>query len=162
MDKTDKKITDLLKSNARMSFQELGDKLGMSRVAAKKRVMKLEREGVIRGYNTYIYREDEITVLIDIITVPGRFDSILEYLATRTMDVRQIYTTKKENHIHMVVVSDDLTNLKYMINIIQKTFGDDIAEFHCHQVKDVIKDVYGGIKYVQRSEFDNDGVDERD
>ena len=162
MDKTDKIITDLLKSNARMSYQELGDKLGMSRVAAKKRVMKLERDGVIRGYNTYIYREDEIILLIDIVTVPGRFESVLDYLATRTVDVRQIYSTRKENHIHMVAVSDDSANLKYMINIIQKTLGDDIAEFHCHQVKDIIKDVYGGIKYEQRSEFDNDGVDKRD
>ena len=162
MDKTDKIITDLLKLNARMSYQELGDKLGMSRVAAKKRVMKLERDGVIRGYNTYIYREDEIILLIDIVTVPGRFESVLDYLATRTVDVRQIYSTRKENHIHMVAVSDDSANLKYMINIIQKTLGDDIAEFHCHQVKDIIKDVYGGIKYEQRSEFDNDGVDKRD
>ena len=47
MDGTDEKILDLLKGNARMSYQELGDAIGMSRVAAKKRVQKLEKDGVI-------------------------------------------------------------------------------------------------------------------
>ena len=42
MDRTDEKILDLLKGDARMSFQELGDAIGMSRVAAKKRVRKLD------------------------------------------------------------------------------------------------------------------------
>ena len=36
MDGTDEKILELLKGNARMSYQELGDAIGMSRVAAKK------------------------------------------------------------------------------------------------------------------------------
>ena len=66
MDRTDERILDLLKGNARMSFQELGDAIGMSRVAAKKRVLKLEQEGIIRAYNTCIYRDDEITMFIDI------------------------------------------------------------------------------------------------
>ena len=34
MDQTDIQITELLKGNARMSCQELGDKIGLSRVAA--------------------------------------------------------------------------------------------------------------------------------
>ena len=57
MDKTDTRITDLLKGNARMTYQELGDRLGMSRVAAKKRVRRLEEEGIIRGYNV-LYNAD--------------------------------------------------------------------------------------------------------
>ena len=54
MDELDKKILDLLKGNARMTYQELGNELGMSRVAAKKRVKKLEDAGIIRGYNTTV------------------------------------------------------------------------------------------------------------
>ena len=43
------KILDLMKGNARISYQELGEAIGMSRVAAKKRVRKLEQDGIIRG-----------------------------------------------------------------------------------------------------------------
>ncbi len=38
MDKTDKKILSLLKGNARISYQEPGDIIDMSRVAAHKEV----------------------------------------------------------------------------------------------------------------------------
>ncbi len=157
MDKTDEMILDMMKGNARISYQELGDALGMSRVAAKKRVQKLEQEKIIRGYNTCIYRDQDITLLIDIVTVPDKFESVLKYVSTRTTFVRQIYSTSKENHIHMVAVSDSIENLKYLVKIIEKKCGDDIVSIESHAVKEVIKDVYGGITYEQRSESDNDG-----
>ena len=130
-----------------MSYQELGDAIGMSRVAAKKRVQKLERDGVIRGYNTCIYREDEITMFIDIVTLPGKYDDVLQYLSTRMVYIRQIFKTTKENHIHIVAVSDQASNLKYLTRMIMKACGDNIVEIQSHAVKEVIKDVYGGIRY---------------
>ena len=48
MDKTDEKILDLIKGNARMTYQEIGDFIGISRVAAMKRVRKLEESGIIK------------------------------------------------------------------------------------------------------------------
>ena len=151
MDKTDEKILNLLKGNARMSYQELGDAIGMSRVAAKKRVQKLERDGIIRGYNTCIYRDEDITMLIDIVTVPGRCEEALRYVSTRTAYIRQIFRTTKENHIHIVAVSNQASNLSYLTRMIMKACGNDIIEMHSHAVKEVIKDVYGGIRYEQLS-----------
>ncbi len=157
MDETDGKILDLLKGNGRMTYQELGDAIGMSRVAAKKRVQKLEEAGIIRGYNTCIYGEGDITMFIDIVTLPDRYDKVLEYVSTRTAYIRQIYRTTKENHIHMVAVFNSAQSLKYLIRMIQKRCGDDISELHCHAVKEIIKDVYGGVRYGKRSVPDSDG-----
>ena len=47
MDDTNKEILRLLSEDGRMSFTEIGQKLGMSRVAVMKRVKKLEEDGVI-------------------------------------------------------------------------------------------------------------------
>lgn len=157
MDKTDKQITELLKGNARMSYQELGDRIGLSRVAAQKRVRKLEEAGIIRGYNTCIYREDEVTMFIDIVTLPEKFEEILKYVCTRTAYIRQIFRTTKENHIHMVAVSDSVDNLAYLTRMIRKKCGDSIVELHCHTVTEVIKDVYGGIRYEDRAASDPAG-----
>ncbi len=41
-----KDILRLLRDNGRMSFTEIGEQLGISRVAAMKRVKKLEEEGI--------------------------------------------------------------------------------------------------------------------
>ena len=157
MDRTDEKILDLLKGNARMSFQELGDALGMSRVAAKKRVAKLEKAGIIRGYNTAIYPENEITMFIDIVTKPGKYEDVVRYVATRTAFIRQIFRTTMENHIHIVAVSDSVQDLKYLQRMIQKRCGDDIETMKAHAVKEIIKDVYGRIeKYGRRKVQDSE------
>ncbi len=161
MDKTDELILDLLKGNARMSFEELGTSIGMSRVAAKKRVMKLEKEGIIRGYNTCIYRSDDITLYIDLVTVPEDFEKVLKYVSTRTAYVRQIFRTSKPNHIQLVAVSNDVQNLNYLLRMIQKVCRKSLAEFSFHTVREVIKDVYGGVnKYGQQiSVSDGSGSD---
>ena len=93
-----------MQGNARISFQELGDELGISRVAAMKRVRKLEKEGIIRQYNTCIYREDEVTMLMDLEIKPGKYDKVLKYITTRTTFIRQIFRTTGESRIHIVAV----------------------------------------------------------
>lgn len=152
LDEKDRQLLRIMRGNARISYQELGNALGISRVAAKKRVLKLEKEGVIRGYNTCIYGENEITMIIDIVTKPGKYEDVLKKVSWRTAYIRQIYGTTKENHIHMVAVSDSVSNLKYLTRMIQKKCGEDIDEITCHAVKEIIKDVYGGIdKYGEVS-----------
>ncbi len=147
MDDTDKTILSLLRRNGRMSFQELGDEIGMSRVAAKKRVTKLEEEGIIRGYNACIYREDEVTMLIDIVTQPvkEKYDEVLNFLTSNSEYIRQMYITE-EYHIHIVAVSNSESNLKYLITMIKKKCGNNLRELIYPIVTDVIRNVYAGIK----------------
>ena len=50
MDAVDRKIVSLLRENARRSFKDIGGHVHLSAPAVKRRVDRLEREGVIRGY----------------------------------------------------------------------------------------------------------------
>ena len=147
MDRTDEKILNLMKGNARISFQELGNAIGISRVAAKKRVAKLEKEGIIRGYNTYILREDEITLLIDIVSKEGELESVIAYLNTSVIGIRQIFRVGKGNRLHIVLVSDSVENLDYIYRMIRKDCKGLIEEISGGIVREIIKDVYGGIRY---------------
>jgi DNA-binding Lrp family transcriptional regulator len=51
MDQIDQRIVALLRENARRSFQDIGERVSLSAPAIKRRVDRLEREGVIRGYS---------------------------------------------------------------------------------------------------------------
>ena len=146
MDKIDEQILELIKGNARMSYQELGVAIGMSRVAAKKRVDKLEREGIIRGYNTCIYRDDEVTMFIDIVTAPGKMEEVIKVLCNRTAYIRQIFKTTMGNHVHIVALSDQAANLGYLVKMIEKNCGDNIVKIDHHTVTEVVKDVYANIR----------------
>ena len=155
MDKTDERILDIMKDNARISFRKLGEELGISRVAAMKRVRKLEDAGIIRQYNTCIYREDELTMFMDIETKPEKYDKVVKYITTRTAYIRQIFRTTGENRIHIVAVSDSVENLRYLAHMIQKKCGDDISFISAYVVKEVIKDVYGGVGNERKDRTDS-------
>ena len=49
LDDVDNRIIELLCENARMSYSEIGDVVGKSRVAVKSRIEQLEKKGIIRG-----------------------------------------------------------------------------------------------------------------
>ena len=54
LDKLDQKIIQLLIENARISYSDIGEEIGISRVAVKARIQALEKKGVIEEYTTII------------------------------------------------------------------------------------------------------------
>jgi DNA-binding Lrp family transcriptional regulator len=54
MDEIDHRIVALLRENARRSFQDIGERVALSAPAVKRRVDRLERDGVIRGYSANV------------------------------------------------------------------------------------------------------------
>jgi len=54
LDEKDKMIIDMLMRNSRTPITEIARRLGITDVAVKKRLEKLEREGVILGYTIKI------------------------------------------------------------------------------------------------------------
>lgn len=54
MDDMDFKILEIIEHNGRISHEEIGKRLNLSRPAIHQRVNKLEQKGIILGYNTSI------------------------------------------------------------------------------------------------------------
>ena len=54
IDDTDRQIVALLREDARRSFQDIGAHVALSAPAVKRRVDRLERAGIIRGYTASV------------------------------------------------------------------------------------------------------------
>lgn len=54
LDRTDRRILDLLQKDGRISMTELAGKVGLSATPCTERVRRLEREGVITGYHARV------------------------------------------------------------------------------------------------------------
>jgi DNA-binding Lrp family transcriptional regulator len=54
MNEIDRRIVALLRENARRSFKDIGRHVHLTAPAVKRRVDRLEREGVIRGYTAVV------------------------------------------------------------------------------------------------------------
>ncbi|WP_066300401.1 Lrp/AsnC family transcriptional regulator [Arthrobacter luteolus] len=57
MDDTDSKILSILQSEARITYSELGRRIGLSTNAAAARVRRLEASGIILGYRAILGSE---------------------------------------------------------------------------------------------------------
>lgn len=54
LDTTDRGVIELLQENARRTFGDIGAQVGLSAPAVKRRIDRLEKDGVIRGYTALI------------------------------------------------------------------------------------------------------------
>ncbi len=156
MDETNKDILRLLSHDGRMSFTEIGEQLGISRVAVMKRVKKLEEEGIIHGYKAIIHQDDTIKMLLEIYAVDDDYEDILEYL-NRTGYITEIYIMTGDNHIHATAVAPDVSELKYLTKMVRKKFADKIRRIEAHGVKEIIKDILGGVDYDRAGRERNKG-----
>jgi Lrp/AsnC family leucine-responsive transcriptional regulator len=57
LDEVDWQILSILQVEARISFKELGQRIGLTGTAIAERVRKLEDEGIIKGYTIRLNRE---------------------------------------------------------------------------------------------------------
>ena len=58
LDDINRDLVDLLQADGRMSYRELGQRVGLTPPAVAERIRKLEEHGVIRGYRAVV--DDEV------------------------------------------------------------------------------------------------------
>ena len=144
LDALDQKIVRLLIENARISYSDIGEKIGISRVAVKARIQAMEERGIIEEYTTII-NPQKISVAascyFEIETLPdtlGRVTEILEQDETIT----QIYrvTGKNKLHVHAVAASSEEME-KLIREVIDPLPG--VVSCDCNIILSRIKDIKG-------------------
>lgn len=84
LDDTDAEILRLLLDDARRSYTEIGEAVGLSSPTVSNRVSRLEDLGVIRGFTADVDRSKLATgdaVLVEIEARPGAADDVVDALA---------------------------------------------------------------------------------
>lgn len=106
LDGLDQKIVGLLIENARISYSDIGERIGISRVAVKARIQALEQKGIIEEYTTVINPQKisgAVSCYFEIETTPSCLAEVTEILNQHDT-VTQIYrvTGKDKLHVHAV------------------------------------------------------------
>jgi Lrp/AsnC family leucine-responsive transcriptional regulator len=81
LDRVDLRILDELRSDARLSWRELGERVHLSSTAVADRVRRLERAGVIEGYTVRIDPARigrTVRAVIDVALPPGESPDAFE------------------------------------------------------------------------------------
>ncbi len=108
---SDIKLIKILLNNSRLPYTKIADELGVTEAAIRKRIRKLEDQGVIKRYTVYVdpkvlgYNYD---VLIGIDTTSEKFISVLNLLK-EDEKVIELYTSTGD---HMILIRTWLKDSK--------------------------------------------------
>lgn len=109
MDRINWAILEILQGNSRLSFSEIGRKVGLSSPAVAERVKKMEDAGIIKGYQTSVSHQKlgyQLRAIINLRAFTGRLKAFLETVKNFEEIVNCYRITGNENIIMEVVLRD--------------------------------------------------------
>ncbi len=144
LDMLDQKIVRLLIENARASYSEIGEKIGISRVAVKARIQSLEQRGIIEEYTTIINPQKisgAVSCYFEIETLPNALADVTETLY-RNEAITQIYRVTGKNKLHVHAVTASSEEMEALLRgVIDPLPG--VCSCSCNIILSRIKDVKG-------------------
>lgn len=144
LDEIDQKIAALLIHNARMSYSDIGEAVGLSRVAVKSRIQALEERGVIEEYTTVINPQKitgAISCYFEIEMKPEEQPEIIRILEADDT-VTQIYQVsgKCKLHVHAVAAGHEEMEV-FLKDVMYRLPG--VTDLSCNVILSRIKDIKG-------------------
>ena len=125
LDEKDRLILKLLMEDGRRSFKDMARALGMSDVAVRKRVLKLEKMGVILGYTALVDPKAlgySVVSLTGVDVEPGELLSIARKLASRDY-VRSAWLTTGDHELMLEIWAHDEEEMEAIIKEIKDMPG---------------------------------------
>jgi Lrp/AsnC family leucine-responsive transcriptional regulator len=105
MDNTDRKILGCLERDARLTYQEIGEQVGLSASSVHDRVRKLEKKGMIKGYRAEVDFDQAgfpITAIVSLALSPASPPNI-PALVGEFEHVESCYSVAGDNSYALVV-----------------------------------------------------------
>ena len=140
IDGIDNQIINLLLDDARMSYSEIAQIVGLTRTSVKNRITALEEQGIISGYRAVVNPQkapEMMTFVMNVETRPEHFEEAKKKLIEAKQTVTIIETTGN-CHLVLICVASNVEEMRYFVNRIYKEI-DGISSINAHSVLDVLK-----------------------
>lgn len=117
-DELDQIIIEELIQEGRLSYVELAEKVGVSRVAVKERIDNLKESGVIEKFTVVVNSEKigkKVSAFFEVDVEPKKLQEVAQNLADNP-SVASIYQMTGPSTLHMHVLVEDFHMLETFIN----------------------------------------------
>lgn len=118
LDNIDKQLLAALSEDGRLSYVELAERVGLSRVAVKDRIQNLKDKGVIEKFTVVINSEKfgkQVSAFFEVDVEPMQLQEVAQNLADNPQ-VASIYQMTGPSTLHMHVLVEDFQKLEAFIN----------------------------------------------
>lgn len=117
IDDIDEKIIAELLENSRISFSDLSEKIGISRVAVSNRVARLEEIGVIEKFTInlhYSYSRKKTSTYIELTVLPSRIAEVARIIS-EYKEIVVVYQMSGGCILHIHGFFDDIEEIQQFI-----------------------------------------------
>ncbi len=124
LDETDHRILELLHEDGRRTVADIASRVGLSPAPVKRRIDRLTRLGVIRGY-TVVLDHAKIGATIEAFTElqfagDGDVDEIVATVAALP-EVQDVYTLAGDTDAIVRTRVEDVEHLKRVVNVLRRS-----------------------------------------
>ena len=140
IDKKDNEIINLLLEDGRMSYSDIGERVGLSRTAVKNRIAALAEKNIIAGYKVILNPQEVpemMTFLVNLETDPEVFEEVKQTFAEAEETVTLLQTTGK-CHLTAICISKDMNTMSTFVNRMYKV-SKGISYINASAIMDIIK-----------------------
>jgi Lrp/AsnC family leucine-responsive transcriptional regulator len=119
LDDTGWQLLRALQQNARLSYSELGQRVGLSSPAVAERIRRMEDAGIISGYHVEINRSKlgyPITAIIRMSTSPGDQCTRFATFVQEIPEVLECYRVTGSDSLIMKVMASSVEHLESLID----------------------------------------------
>jgi len=113
LDEIDNQIVNLLIADARLTYSEIGEKVGLSRVAVKNRVSALEEQGIIKGYHADVDPLEAPKMMTFVAVIKTRAESydLISDALEQEACVVTLCKMSGDNILHAICVADSMAEM---------------------------------------------------
>ena len=144
LDTIDQQLLQLLIQNARASYSDIGQRIGISRVAVKSRIQALEQKGIIEEYTTIVNPRKisgAMSCYFEIETSPESLGQVTRILEQNEI-ITQIYRVTGRNKLHVHAVASSNEEMEKLIQeVIDPLPG--VVSCGCNVILSRVKDIKG-------------------
>ena len=157
LDELDRRILDIIRENARLTYKEIGEKAGISRISAKNRMSAMEEKGIIRGYRTVTDEEKAeprgVRFFLELVTDPEQYDAAAEYLSGDERIIR-IYGMTGESRLLAEGLAPNSATMDVFTRSLYRALKG-LRRVSCSAVLATLMDRKGGVGYVRCEESED-------
>lgn len=123
VDETDLKILEILRKNARTPYTSIAKELGISEAAVRKRINKLERNGIIKRFTIDYELANEIRAIVMIKTTPQIPTPEISKKIITIQGVEIVYETTGDYDIIAIIRGNSIASINRTIDEIRSVQG---------------------------------------
>ncbi|MGW2594502.1 Lrp/AsnC family transcriptional regulator [Streptomyces sp. NPDC001515] len=123
MDAIDRHILDILRKDGRAPVSEIARAVGLSAAPCARRIERMEREGVIRGYTAVIEdgRAGMLQAFIEIRLLGATDSDEIEGIAERIPEIEESHSIAGTSDALLRLRVRDVKHLQQVINAVRRT-----------------------------------------